>query len=183
MVMGKLKGIFSRQQDINWLEVADNPWGVRVLDVRPITHTMMSVTTEEQHAINAISFGQDDGRSFIGEEPPINLLIEANLSFPIDRSLADGVLFTPHEMEHKWALFYHLGEIICVQSWRRQVQVVARVEEHQDRVEIRSVQGVFVADDDLASRAVAGVACLDRVSTVRTHWRRVASRMLSTLLA
>ena len=85
-----------------------------MLDVRPVTQTMMLVTTEEQYAANAISFGQDDGTSFIGKEPPSNRLIEANLSFPIDRSLADGVLFTPHEMEHKWALFYHLGEIICV---------------------------------------------------------------------
>ena len=122
--------------DISWLEAADNPWGVRVLDVRPITLTMLSTSSDPRCASNALSFGQDDGTSFIGQEPPVGRSVEAGLRFPIDRVLADGVLFIPREMEHKWALFHHRGEIICVRSWLRQVQAVARVEAHGDHVVI-----------------------------------------------
>ena len=157
MAWERLKRIFRRQgdsinwleqTDINWLEAADNPWGVRVLDVRPVTHTAVSTTATEQYAINAVSYGGDYGISFIGEEPPVTRIVEANLRFPIDRLLADGVLFAPREMEHKWALFYHRGEIICVRSWLRQVHAVARVEEHEDHVVVTEVRGTFVAEDE-----------------------------------
>jgi hypothetical protein len=116
---------------IRWIDAGDNPWGVRMLDVQPVTLTMLSSSLDPQCAANAVSFGQDDGTSFIGEQPPVSRVVEARLRFPIDRVLADGVLFTPLEMEHKWALFYHGGQIICVRSWLRKVQATAQVEQHQ----------------------------------------------------
>ena len=133
---------------INWLEADDTTWGVRVLDVRPVTHTKLLVTGNQQFAANAVSWQADDGTSFIGDEPPVTRVIKTDLRFPIDRVLVDGVLFFPHEMEHKWALFYHLGEIIFVDSWLRQVRAVARVEEHDGYVEITEVRGTFVSDDE-----------------------------------
>src|SRR5215475_2088329 len=134
--------------DVSWIEAADNTWGVRVLDVRPVTLSMLSTSTDPQCASNAVSFGQDDGTSFIGEEPPVRRIAEASLPFPIDRILADGVLFVPSEMEHKWALFYHGGQIICVRSWLRKVKVVACVEQRQDHVEIVQVRGAFGAENE-----------------------------------
>ena len=134
--------------DVSWIEAADNPWGVRVLDVRPVTLNMLSTSANRQCAVNAVSFGQDDGTSFIEEEPPVRRIAEASLRFPIDRMLADGVLFTPREMEHKWALFHHRGKVICVRSWSRKVQVVAKVEPRHDHVEITQVRGTFVAENE-----------------------------------
>ena len=155
MVWGKLKRLLRRQTaskpqipDINWIEQADNPWGVRVLDVRPITLNMLSTSGDPQCASNAQSFRRDDGTSFIGEEPRVTRVIHTNLRFPIDRRLADGVLFVPGGMEQKWALFYHRGQIICVRSWLRQVLAVARVEEHEDHIEITEVRGGFVEEDE-----------------------------------
>ena len=133
---------------LNWIEAADNPWGVRVLDVRPVTLTMRSASADPQCAANAVSFRQDDGRSFLGEAPPSRRIAEASLRFPIDRILAEGVLFVPSEMEHKWALYYHRGEVICVRSWLRKVQVVARVEQRHDHVEIIQVRGTFGAEEE-----------------------------------
>ena len=164
MVWGKVKRLFSQKEentqqipDISWIEATDNPWGVRVLDVRPITLNMLSNSSDPQCASNAISFGQDDGRSFIGEDPPVRSIIKASLRFPIDGTLADGVLFVPRDMEHKWALFYHRGTIICVRSWLRKVQVVAHVEQSRDHVEITNVCGKFSDEDeepDFTIRAV-----------------------------
>ncbi|MBZ5542608.1 MAG: ankyrin repeat domain-containing protein [Acidobacteriia bacterium] len=161
MAWEKLKHIFRRKgasarqaSDINWVEAADNPWGVRVLDVRPVTLTMLSTSKDPQCAANAISFGQDDGTSFIGKEPPVTRSVEANLRFPIDRLLAEGVLFIPSQMEHKWALFYHRGEIICVRSWLRQVEAIARVETYQDHVEVTGVRGTFGVEDEDPELAV-----------------------------
>lgn len=155
MAWERFKRLFGRQgdsgpqiPDITWLEAADNPWGVRVLDLRPAGLTMLELSSDPKCASNAASFGQDDGTSFIGEEPPVARVIEASLRFPIDRLLADGVLFAPTEMEHHWALFYHRGQIICVRSWLRQVRAVARVKQHGDHVEITAVCGTFGAEDE-----------------------------------
>src|SRR5262245_4662763 len=46
------------------------------------------------------------------------------------------------------AVFYHRGEVICVRSWLRKVEVVARVEQRQDHVEITQVRGTFSASDE-----------------------------------
>lgn len=140
--------VVRKGDSIKWVEAADNSWGVRVLDVRPVTHNMLLVTGNRHQASNAVSWRGDDGTSFIEEEPPVNRLIQANLRFPIDRILAEGVLFIPDEMEHKWALFYHRGEIICVSSWLRQVFVVARVEGQDSHVAITEVRGTFGTEDE-----------------------------------
>ena len=155
MAWEKLKHILRRRERsapqspaINWVEAADSPWGVRMLDVRPVTQTMLWGSSDPQCAANAVSFRQDDGTGFIGKEPPVTRTVVANLRFPIDRLLAEGVLFPPLEMDHKWALFYHRREIICVRSWLRQVQAIARVEEYQDHVDVTSVRGTLGAEDE-----------------------------------
>ena len=137
-----------QERNLRWLEPAENPRGVRVLDVRPLTLNRVSMSADPKCAMNAGSFGQDDGSGFIGEEPSSPRTVKASLRFPIDRFLADGVLFTPRSMEHKWALFYHQGEIICVRSWQRQVHVVAHVEQRGDYVEITRVRGTFVSEEE-----------------------------------
>ncbi|MFN0054878.1 MAG: ankyrin repeat domain-containing protein [Planctomycetales bacterium] len=155
MVWDKIKRLFGRKDEnapqtknVPWIEAADNPWGVRVLDVRPVTLTILSLSANPQCAANAVSFSQDDGSSFIGEAPPARRVAEGSLRFPIDRMLADGVLFVPSEMEHKWALFYHRGEILCVRSWLRQVRVVAHVERRHDHVEITQARGTFGVEEE-----------------------------------
>jgi len=125
--------------------------------VRPVTLGMLSSTSDPQCALNLLSLGPDDGRRYIGEAPPADRVRDASLRFPIDRRLADGVLFAPREMEHKWALFFHRGEVICVQSWLRRVQVLARVEEREDHVEITQLRGSFGPegeDEDFTGRVL-----------------------------
>jgi len=155
MAWDKIKRVLGRRgenapqfPELSWLEAADNPWGVPLLDVRPVTLGMLSTSSDPQCATNLMSLRQDDGRTFLGEEPPARSITEASLRFPIDGILADGALFVPREMEHKWALYYHRGEVICVRSWLRKVQVVARVELGGDHMEIAQVRGTFGVEDE-----------------------------------
>lgn len=134
-----------------WIEAADNPWGVRLLDVRPITQTMISTSSNPQCASNAVSFGQEDGVCFVGQAPPVLRTIAVSLRFAGDGFLADGVLFTPRSMEHKWALFHHGGQIICVRSWLRSVQLIATLEPREGYVEITRIQGAFGGEDEDAA--------------------------------
>ena len=169
-LLGSKGGGPSQIPNVNWIEAADNPWSVRVLDVRPVTLTTLSTSADPQCASNAVSFGQDDGTSFIGGEPPSRRIAEASLRFPIDRILADGVLFVPREMEHKWAIFYHRGEVICVRSWLRKVQLIARVAQRQDHVEITQVRGTFGAEGEEPEFTIRGLDYLLRSHALETTY-------------
>lgn len=134
--------------EVRWIEAADNPWGVRVLDVRPVTLTMISTSADPQCAANAVSYGGEDGTVFVGQAPDSQRIVDVSLRFPVDGPLLDGVLFVPRAMEHKWALFFHRDELIVVRSWVRKVVLVARVEARDGHVEITQARGALCADDE-----------------------------------
>lgn len=134
--------------EVRWIEAADNPWGVRLLDVRPVTLTMTSTSADPQCAANAVSYGGEDGTVFVGQTPDSQRIVDMSLRFPVDGPLLDGVLFVPRAMEHKWALFFHRGELIVVRSWVRKVVLVARVEARDGHVEITQARGTLCADDE-----------------------------------
>ena len=114
-----------RHPPVIWIPAEKSKWHVPVADIRSITQGVVSGTSNPEFAMNAVSWSQEDGRSFIGELPPDSRAISANLRYRNDSHLADGVLFSPREMEHKWAIFYHDTRIIAVRSWTRRVQLVA----------------------------------------------------------
>ena len=151
------------ESNVPWVKAANNPWGVDVLDVRPTTLTRLSFSEDQQCALNAMSFVNDDGSGFIGQAPPVDRTVACHLRFPIDRPLADGVLFTPLVMEHKWAIFHHRNQIICVRSWLRQVGAIATVEPHEDHVVVTSIRGALGNGDEDPALTVRLFDCLLRI--------------------
>jgi len=125
-----------------------NPWGIPLFDVRPVTLGMRSTSRDPQCAANAISFGREDGRIFIGQQPQGPREVPLDLDFPIDRMLADGVLFAPREMEHKWAIFVYGSQIILVPSWTRSVAAVADFERGQGRIRVTRLHGSIAQSEE-----------------------------------
>jgi hypothetical protein len=56
-------------------------------------------------------------------------------------------------MEHKWAIFYHQRQIICIRSWTRQVRAVADVRDEGDSVAITAIRGTFGEEEEPAFTA------------------------------
>ena len=129
--------------EIAWIPADESPWRVPVLDVRPLTQTMLSTSSDPTCAANAVSFGPDDGTSFIGVEPAIARTTPASIRYRRDRLVADGVLFTPDSMEHKWAIFHHRGTLIFVRSWTREVVATARLVQSGDIAEVTEIRGAL----------------------------------------
>lgn len=130
------------------VDAADNRWGVPLLAVHTVTQSMTSTSSNPISAMNAMSFRQDDGASFIGQTPPSTRTIPVDLTYRTDGPLVDGALFLPQVMEHKWALYYHRNQVLCVRSWQRKVLVTASVQNADDYVRVTSVQGVFHDDNE-----------------------------------
>jgi hypothetical protein len=132
--------------ELSWIPPEKNPWKIPLLDVRPITQGMISTSQDPEAARNAVSYGGDDGTGFIGQEPQVPRSMPSRLRYRRDRLLADGVLFTPACMEHKWAIFHHDGEILLVRSWQRKVYVAAQVEQEGDEIRIEAIHGTLTGD-------------------------------------
>jgi len=138
----------SQPPEIPWIEAAETPWGVPVLDVRAVTQNMISTSSDPQCAANAISFGRDDGSAFAADEPASPRVIGALMRFRVNAPLADGALFRPREMEHKWAIFHHQQRILFVRSWTRKLHAIAELTSGEGYVEITRIRGVFTDPEE-----------------------------------
>ncbi len=149
---------------VRWLDESEHPYPVPVLDVRPVTFEMMSTTADPQMALNAMSYGNDTGLAFAEQSPPSERSVPLALRYRVDEALADGALFRPVAMEHKWALFHHSGRVLFVRSWQRRVLVTATIRVDAGHAELAEARGSFF-DEDEDPRFTE--ACVDFI--MRTH--------------
>jgi hypothetical protein len=129
-----------KEESLPWIEATQNQWGVRLLDLRPVTQTMLAASKDPRMATNAASYNAEDGSSFIDIAPAEITTISANIIIPTDRMLAPGVLFIPRTMEHKWAIYYHNNTLIFVRSWLREVLVTAKAVQRENML----VRGILM---------------------------------------
>ncbi|MCX6317065.1 MAG: ankyrin repeat domain-containing protein [Bacteroidetes bacterium] len=144
---GKKKATTNADENLPWIEASDNQWGIRLLDLRPISQTMVSTSTDPQMAHNAISYSAEDGTSFWGHKPDLNRTIPSTVILPIDGYLAPGVLFVPDTMEHKWAIYFDGDQLIFVRSWLRKVFVVAKTKQANNQLMVEQITGAFTDNE------------------------------------
>ena len=131
-------------EDFRWLVPPESPWPVPVLDVRPLTLSVTSWSGNTEASQNAISFSTDDGTGFVGHTPPTQRTIPCSLTYNVDPILADGVLFAPSAMEHKWAVFFHQTKILFVRSWQRRVVLTADVLATHGQIALTQLNGAVL---------------------------------------
>lgn len=138
--------------EIQWIAPADNPWKVRLLDLRPVTQSLLATSADPQCAANALSFFHDDGASFSAKQPNSARTVEVSLHYRIAQPFAEGALFIPACMEEKWAIFYRGGRILFVRSWTRELYARAEVKvhehEHGEEIHITAIQGDLVEENE-----------------------------------
>lgn len=132
---------------LKWIEGADNPWGIRVLDLSPVTLNMISTSQDPKMAKNAVSYNSEDGVVFWRVAPVNKTLIRTQLRVITDKMLLPGVIFSPREMEHKWAIYFDGDYLIFVRSWLREVVVIAKVIQQPNELVVTQIQGCFTADE------------------------------------
>ncbi len=137
-----------KDHGVTWLAPEATPWKIPMLDVRPVTLQMTSTSKDPQCAQNALSYSFDDGMAFHGANTPTDRRITVSVPYRCDGILANGPLFIPEAMEHKWAIFYHRGEIIFVRGWLREVYAVAEIVQSENMIEVVGIRGVFWNDDE-----------------------------------
>lgn len=134
--------------EIQWIAPAENPWNVRLLDLRPVTQALLATSADPQCAANALSFLHDDGASFSAMNPNSARTIEVSLRYRIAQPFVDGPLFIPARMEDKWAIFYRDGQILFVRSWTRELYATAEVKIDEQKIQITAIHGDLVEENE-----------------------------------
>lgn len=138
----------ARRPDIEWLDGPRSPWGVPVLDVRPVTSKVHSSPREPQSGAVIASFAREDGASFHDLFSSEGRPIGAGLRYRTHGPLTDGILFCPTQVEHKWALYYRDHRILVVRSARRHLHLVADVVPRDGHVNITTLHGSLLDPEE-----------------------------------
>lgn len=153
-----------------WISAAESPFGVEVLNVRPITLGTLSTTRDPKMAQNAVSYGGETGASFADEAPAIARPVDGALRYRAPKHLADGALFIPREMEDKWALFVQRGELVVVRGWQRRVFLRGALRIDGDVVILDAITGSVAAPDEPPSFTVRALDFIVRTHALRAPW-------------
>lgn len=108
----------AQSREYQWLDIGpDNPFDVRVLDIRPLTQTLASVTQDPDVARSFVELRQSDGSDLPGVSTETWVSVPCHLDIPLSIESADGPLFKASEMEDKWDI-YAIGSVLYfARSW------------------------------------------------------------------
>jgi hypothetical protein len=109
-----------------WLAADDpgNPFGVELLDLM-VTQQLSATSSDRAVAERAISWGASTGADLDIAPALERPAVECEIRLPIDRSLPDGLLFSPSSMDEKWVIAWWRGKVVAARSWTGTVDAVA----------------------------------------------------------
>jgi hypothetical protein len=150
-----------------WLEPDQNPFGLRVLDCRPFSTTMISVTKDPSIAARFGQLRSASGEEHRGRHPEDAVVARCDLNYPFNGESRDGPLFVAQQMEDKWDIYLYEGHLYFARSWTG--ELVFRV-----AVEFREQQAVVTAVEASRAKAMddAGLAVRIVDFLLKTHLYR-----------
>jgi hypothetical protein len=126
-----------------WIEASANPFGVRLLDCRPITQTLTALSQDQRIAENFVTRSKqaEDYRDRVPEDSqpiPCQLRYTVPEHFrEMSVKMPDRMLFIAPEMEYKWDLALVDGVIYMLRSWTSRLHY---------KVPIKVTNGVLAID-------------------------------------
>lgn len=140
-----------------WLDPRESPFGIRVLDCRPIAETFLSATQD----VACISFfGSPEARfggQFREQHPEAAVRVACQLVYPLATPLPEGPVFLAGAMEEKWNVYHFAGVLYFARSWTGHLQYAARLAPSARElrvVEVEAWPGNVLGDESMAVRQV-----------------------------
>jgi len=95
----------------------DNPFGVRLLDCRPLTQTVVATTTDRSVAERYNLLRGSDGKELINAGIPDSVRCSASLKFPHNGAALGGIVFKAPSMDVKWDIYIYDSVFLFARSW------------------------------------------------------------------
>jgi hypothetical protein len=124
-----------------WYELGpENPFPVRILDVRSLTGTVVATTRDRNIAEKYLAMRQSDGRDLIPISIPDSIWIPASLKFQHNGAPLEGLVFKADSMDVKWDIYIYDGCLLFARSWTGELKYRAKIRIEPDAVVITEIQ-------------------------------------------
>lgn len=125
---------------LTWLDPDQNLFGVRVLDCRPFSTTMISTTKDPYIAASFNRLRASDGQQHRDQHPADPVTATCELRYPSDGRSADGPLFVARQMEDKWDIYLYGGALYLARSWTGELIFRAAIEFRDNEAVVTAVE-------------------------------------------
>lgn len=143
--------------ELQWLDADQNEFHLRVLDCRPFTHAMLSLTSDENVALRFTRLRQSSGIEHVGREPDDSVTAECRLTYPYSGEVQDGMLFIAEQMEDKWDIYLYDGHLYFARSWTGNLSFKAAVAFTDRECVVSSVQSSASEGDGTSNLSIRQV--------------------------
>ncbi len=123
-----------------WLEADQNPFHLRVLDIRPFSTTMISTTSDPAIAARFNQLRGATGEEHRGHSPEDALVAPCHLTYPFNGESRDGPLFVARQMEDKWDISLYDGHLYFARSWTGELVLRAAIDFKEKEAVITEVE-------------------------------------------
>ncbi len=147
-------------QEVRWIPAGENPFGVEVLDCRPVAQGMFSTTQDQSIAAKFAALRSDDGGERRGTMPEKAIAIECELRFPHSGETRDGPLFRAEAMEDKWDIDLYDGSLYFSRSWTGSLIYRAEITFGAEEAVVRKIFAPRPESGDWSGFAIASVEFL-----------------------
>ena len=142
---------------LRWLEPDQNPFGLRLLDCRPFSTSMISVTKDPNIAARFSQSWRANGEGYRGRHPEDVVIVRCDLGYPFNGKSKDGPLFVAQQMEDKWDIYLYDGHLSFARSWTGELVFRATFEFKEKEAiitEVEASQAKVMDEPALAVRMV-----------------------------
>lgn len=142
--------------ELHWIAPEDNPFGILLLDVRPLTQTYTSWTADPEILEKYGAQRENDGVTFIVSPILGSEVVACGLSFDLPRPEDEGPVFKATCMEDKWDIYHYAGYLLFARSWTGELVFRALLKADADNLVITAIE----SRGDYAEHAPQHVAFL-----------------------
>lgn len=140
--------------EYKWYDVGpENPFGVRVLDVRSLTWHVVAATSDDRIAQSFSDQRASDGSEYLAAVIENSQTVACQLTFPHNGDPLEGIVFKADSMDVKWDIYIYESVFLFVRSWTGQLQYRATARIGADSITISSIEAPE-NDIDTAPQAV-----------------------------
>ena len=128
------------QCDFRWYEPGgENPFNKKVLDVRSLTWTMCTVTSDPAVAHRFGELRSSDGKHLLDKPMENPLTFECALVYPYSGEALSGPVFRAGSMEEKWDIYVYDSIFYFARSWTGHLVFKAYAEISDTAISIRRI--------------------------------------------
>jgi hypothetical protein len=106
------------EYDFKWYEPGEgNPFNKTILDIRSLTLTMLSFTSDKEVAVLFNKQRDSTGKELIHAKITNSKSLPTNLAYPHNGSKMEGAGYKAKSMEDKWDIYFWNGIMYLTRSW------------------------------------------------------------------